>query len=455
MRQRVGAAAILAASVLVSGVAAAQGVVVVGVAYDSLHGTPLRGAFVTLTGNNRPVATAISDSLGRFHFDGAAPGTYTLAVQAAVFDSVGLSGTTKRVNVTDGRDTIRIASPSFERLWRTACGDRPVAGDTGFAFGTVRSAATRRPVTGVVVSVRWLQIAFSGRANAIERPWIVDTRTDSAGDYRVCGLPSSDVLYATATGGSPSDTLVSSDEVELVPNGLRVDRLDLVLGDHGRGAGTTGVVTGTVVDDQGQPLGGARIHTRGFTEVRADGEGRFVISAVPSGSRQLDVSSIGLAPTAAKVDVYVGDTARAFVQLRKVTTLTPVQVKAASYRRIVVDGYEERKLHSMGYFEDSSAISRRATMSGAFETFPSVRVDHNQKTTRDVVILLPGTNGGFCLANIWVDGVSTDAEQLGNLQPDEVAAIEVYPRMLETPNQFIARSGDCGSVVVWTKRYFP
>src|SRR5215218_8489198 len=76
--------------ILVGGLALAQpsagqrGTVPVrGVVFDSLRGTPLGNAFVTITGNSRVITT---DSRGRFSFDSVLPGAYVFTAQHAVLD---------------------------------------------------------------------------------------------------------------------------------------------------------------------------------------------------------------------------------------------------------------------------------------------------------------------------------------------------------------------------------
>src|SRR5580765_7320722 len=98
----IGTAAIVAAP------AAAQRVQVHGVAFDSLHAEPLKGATVTLAGQ-----TTVADGRGRFTFDTVAPGTRTIIVYHAVLDTIGLGAISARVEVTDGRQEVRVAVPSF------------------------------------------------------------------------------------------------------------------------------------------------------------------------------------------------------------------------------------------------------------------------------------------------------------------------------------------------------
>ena len=84
-------------------------VTVTGLAFDSLRGVPLANAFVTVAERSR---STTSDAKGRFTFDTLPPGTYTFAMQHAVFDSLGLSGATTRAVVTDGKALVTLALPS-------------------------------------------------------------------------------------------------------------------------------------------------------------------------------------------------------------------------------------------------------------------------------------------------------------------------------------------------------
>jgi hypothetical protein len=119
------------------GAQSAPTVRVQGVVYDSLRSRPLAGAIVTLSGDSRITR---SDSRGRFVFDSVPPGARTFAAQHAALDSVGFSGISARVTVTDGAKPIVIAAPSFASLWRTACGPTRPPKDSGFVYGTVDRA---------------------------------------------------------------------------------------------------------------------------------------------------------------------------------------------------------------------------------------------------------------------------------------------------------------------------
>jgi hypothetical protein len=153
------------------------------------------------------------------------------------------------------------------------------------------------------------------------------------------------------------------------------------------------------------------------------------------------------------VDVLARDTTRIAVELRKVVTLAKVNVTATTVRQRFVMDYEERRTMGFGHFRDSTEVSRHSTLESVFQEMPNV------SAPKPGTVLLPATGGpGKCAANIWIDRRKSDSRDLAELQPEEVAALEVYPRAMTTPPEFMvrnARTPMCGSVVVWTKRFFP
>lgn len=437
---------------------------VTGVAFDSLSRVPLAGAFVTLAATGHATRSTTSDDHGLFRFDSVVPGTYTVAMQHAVFDSIGISGASERVAISDGRDTLRLSTPSFARIWSVACGGAPAPGsrDSGVVFGSLRSAETRRPVANATVTLHWVEVGFDKAAGVTQRGWQAEVRSDSAGDYRACDVPASAILRIGAATDAAHGGLASG-VVDVVPNGRRVERLNLLLAaqptdSSGR---ATGFVEGMVTSDVDQPVADALVRVEGAPPARTDSTGGFLLRNVPPGTQEVTVQSVGAAEVATVVDVSPNDTARVAMRLRKVATLAPVRVKATASQRFVVDGFEERKSKGTGYFEDSTSISKHGSLTSVFGAIPSVTVGQGTRSTHGAVILLPATNlAGTCKANIWIDGKRADAgradqEQLNELGPDDIAAIEVYARMLDTPAEYIVRNGNCGTVVVWTKRAFP
>jgi hypothetical protein len=414
-------------------------VTVHGVAFDSLRGIALNGAFVVVVGAGRSTTT---DTRGRFRFDSIAPGPYTFALQHEALDSIGVSSISTRVVVSDGRDTVKVAIQSFASVWRASCvGNAPR--DSGIVFGTVRGGAGT-PISGALVAASWVDVSLDERKSMRQQRWTLDVRTDPTGAYRLCGVPSGIGLRIHARGDSAATGLI-----DLMPRDLAIRRRDLVLGDANGDA--RGAISGVVTAEDGGPVSGARVATDGIGEVRTDAAGRFLLHGVPTGTRQVDVAAIGMVPVAIAIDVTARDTTAANVQVRKVTLLDPVKVKATSVRQRMVADIEERRSKGFGHFADSSTIGAHGKIASVFEEMPGVRV-----APSGVVRFGLGPSG--CTPNVFIDGFRADTTDTRWLRPDEVAVVEVYTRTLSMPPEFFVRRNrgpQCGSIVIWTKRITP
>ncbi|MFN2565143.1 MAG: carboxypeptidase regulatory-like domain-containing protein [Gemmatimonadaceae bacterium] len=414
-----------------------------GVAYDSLRGEPLRNAFIAVVGTAR---SAHSDARGHFRVDSVPPGVYVLAAQHDVLDSLGLSALSARADVTDGRDEVRIAVPSFATLWRAACGPGRAPPDSGFVYGTVRDASTQAPVADAFVDLTWIEIRIDKGRGVTQRHRRVETRTDASGRFSVCGVPVAHWLrigagVATAAGGP----------IDLPPGELRVQRRDLLIGPATRSQRTRdGTISGVLTDAGGAPVADARVIADDTAEVRSRADGSFVIHNVAAGTRQIEILSIGMRPIVTAVDVLPNDTATLALQLHKVTTLDVVRVTASRRGRLLAEEIEERRKGGMGYLMDVGDIARRSTLSSVFSDLPSMRVEYRNG---NFTVSVPDGRGGMCEPDVWVDGALSAQAALNMIQPREIAAVEVFPRAGIVPTRYrrdlITRRG-CGAILVWT-----
>jgi hypothetical protein len=412
-----------------------------GVAYDSVRGAVLPGAIVSMAGDSRTVRT---DSRGHFVFDDVSPGDHIFSAQHALLDSMGFSGISARVRVTDGRDEIRIAGPSFSTLWQSVCGTKRIPKDKGFVYGTVRDAVTQTPVPNATVDLTWLDIKIDRAKHISQNRYRGQTRSDSTGSYYICDVP-----RETGTRIFAATDSATSGLIDLASGEIPVQRRDLVIGAVGdSGATRTGVIAGTVSDSGGRPVSAARIIADGAAEIRAGDDGRFVVRGVPVGTRQVEVLAIGMSPVIAVVDVSTTDTASVVATMRKITTLDVVRVTASPATRRLVSAIEDRRQSGTGYVRDSSQIGDRGTMTAVLFDIPSVQV--NQRTGGAITVTLPGTGAARCLANVVIDGVRSDMDDLKFLRPSDIAVMEAYPRRMSLPMEFI-RDNDCGAIIVWTK----
>ena len=85
-----------------------------GVAVDSINGAPLVNALIQVEGTDR---AAITDSLGRFLVDSIKPGSYKIAVDHPILDTLGIMLSTEPVTITLNEVTrFMVAIPSGEFL---------------------------------------------------------------------------------------------------------------------------------------------------------------------------------------------------------------------------------------------------------------------------------------------------------------------------------------------------
>jgi hypothetical protein len=210
----IGAAACLLAAPL-----AAQGVTVKGIAWDSLHARPLGAAFVSLAGTTK---SGFTDSTGAFTLTGVAPGSHRVLMQHDALDALGIPVVGTRALVTDGRDRVIVAVPSFATLWKAACGGTPaVSHDTGFVFGTVRLPENLQR-EAITVSISWLDIAVDSAKKVKQKQFTMEVDADSTGAFALCGVPTTTGLTLYATMG-----LAKSGPIEVDPmDKERIVRVD-------------------------------------------------------------------------------------------------------------------------------------------------------------------------------------------------------------------------------------
>ena len=431
---RLGALALSITSAALGQSASGQ-LTVRGVVFDSLRGVPLPGAFVTIAGVTRSTS---SDSAGRFRFDSLAAGTYTFAIQHDVLDSIGVGSITTRAAVR-GDDEVMIAVPSFASLWRRWCqGSAPK--DTGLVHGTVRDASGR-PLPLTVVEVSWTDYSSNGKS-LDRRGKLGRVVADTNGNFVLCGIPANTAFMLRAAHDS-----ATSGALDLVINDLPIIRRDLRLAGASQGVGT---IAGRVTH-AGQPFAGARVSVADRPEQRTDRDGRFLFREMPAGTRQVEIFAVGMTPGAIAVDVIANDTALVTFDLRKVVALPGVKVEEASVRKRIFADIDERKREGLGYFRDSTEIGRLASISAALGGIPAVRLDPKGRPK-----LKQGS--GECDPMYLIDGLKADADDVYYLRPNQVVALEVYPRVSQIPSTIgtkLQRNPTCGLIAFWTRRFIP
>jgi hypothetical protein len=417
-----------------------------GFAFDSLNMRAMTAALIGISGSKRRTVT---DSAGYFTFPDLIPGAYNLITQHDAMEAIGVPYQVTSAVITSDLDSVVVTIPSFETMWRLACESVPPGKDTALVYGTIRAAGRPKPVRNATVVAAWVDVTSTGKGKFDTKRWHLDTPTDSAGSYVLCGIPAQTGLRMRAVTDSAESGII-----DVLPlNDRRVARRDLMVSFDAR---SRGVVTGTVKGRNAVPLAGARVVAEGAHEVRTDLRGRFTLRDVPLGTQQVEVTAVGLQPVARVVDVTLTDTASLEILVTKPVMLQRVNIVASSVRQQFVNEFNDRRVKGLGTFRDSTAIGAAGTLSSAFMQIQGVRMVRNQIYLPRIAAD-PGSPG--CVPIVWIDNVhvqSTD-DLVVALRPSDIAAIEVYQRELTIPPQFVVRdtrTPPCGAIVAWTKWFW-
>jgi hypothetical protein len=466
---------------LVTGVAGAQTVAVRGLAYDSLHGKPLSGAFIGIAGTN---LTAISDSVGRFTFAAVPSGTRRFVMQHDVLDAIGLSAAGAQASITDGKALVTVAVPSFAALWKTVCGPNPPARDTGFVFGSVSHG--KSPLAKAVIRASWIDVLGDSAASMRTRQRALETDADSTGNYALCGIPTRanvNVRVTAAAGGTSTDLPpLASERV------LRRDLAVQVAAAVQASAPTTTVFSGRVVKDlDGAPVADADVilpdaKVSGSTNAR----GEFRIANVPAGRHTVQIRKIGYTFTDQQIEFTAGTPVEQTLKVSNITTLDSVSVTA---RNAPPDDemrkFEENRKIGLGKFITREELAKVPNMKGSLLVgqFPGIQLTYgppgvawllgNNRGVKSMLsrggvgavsctpIKQDDPRGGgticpdFCYPHVYVDGVDISKTEVPNINrfvSDDLEGVEYYAGGARLPSEYNVLNARCGVLVLHTRR---
>jgi hypothetical protein len=445
----------------------------------------MAGAVVQLARADDPTRalSTEADSTGAFRLDSVAPGRYIAGFLHPTLDLLGLEFRPIGVEVAAGDDVrADLALPPLARLRAALCGQAaPAADSTGVLAGYVRDAESGEGVPGATVVLTWTDLTVGSGGVRTERRRIPIT-TGPSGAFVACGVPPGEgvaisgaapgrtsgvvevdvpargmllrdvalgdtatAAAAVATPGTPADTPASG--------GAATPRADSTGARVARG---TARLTGTVRDPRGRPLRGARAFVWGTAAGTATNEnGTFVLDALPSGTRTLEVRALGFEPRRVAVDLSGRRPATVEVRMAApVTTLDRVTVVGKPSRnvRVLSEFLDRKRTNPFGRFVTAADIERSAPLrlTDALRMTPGLRVVPGPRFGN----VLYGR--GNCTPAVFLDGVPMreGASELDMfVSPQQVAGIEVYAGMGGIPPQYAGmQSNACGVVLVWSKR---
>lgn len=445
---------------------------VTGTVYDSVGKRPLSAAVVRIVRADDPSVgrSATSDLFGRFKYDSVPAGRWLATFLHPVLDSLRLEpGVVQIVIAVPGTVTLPLATPSARSLVTGSCRG-PQAADNGAIIGDVRSAIDDAPMPGAMVEMQWPEWVLQ------RGQMVTDLRrrtavADSLGRYTLCGAPSGSTLKGVAFRGADSTGAI---EVMVPDDGYRVldfsiapvERL-VVRVDPTTATSMTATVRrgrasvrGRVTTLDRRPLANAIVRVLGSgTQVRSNPDGNFVIVDAGAGTQTVEARAIGYQPMRQAVQLRDGEPTVVSLRL-------PVQrveldtVRVAAGKTIVpeVRAIERRWRTGVGTIMDGRTVREKATLfvTDALRGIPGATV--TQVGGFGQTVMLRGVNGAECPATVVIDGSPLAVSTTANISLDEIArvqdiaAIEVYPRVNQVPPEFLTMATGCGVVAIWTKR---
>ncbi len=202
----------------------------------------------------------------------------------------------------------------------------------------------------------------------------------------------------------------------------------------------------------GQPLKGVMIVVPGTHRFDVtDSTGAFALSDLPSGDRTVRILYGDSLSYEKSVRLKRGKTLVLSVLLdAQAQALTPVVVEARSLlAELSLAGFYERKRTGWGRFYTYDELARRASRSPR-----SLLTEAGVTLWCGTFACYPVSYGGarLCALSLYLDGMRLQPDELDAFRTDELAGVEVYRHALDVPLEFRRGYGDCGAVVMWSRR---
>jgi hypothetical protein len=443
--------------------------------FDSLAGHPLVDANVELIEDARATLT---DSAGAFRFDSVDATAHTVVADHPVLRQLGFGKLTAKIDATSGSvSALRLATPSFQSVWRRLCSGDPDShvGD-GFVFGRVVLDSLGIAATdsaSAIVEVSWRAAAPDSTApGGVEGRKQV--RINGSGLYSICGVPSRGALTLTAAGNKAAtvsaalaigDARIARRDITLPAEAV----LDRLASDSATVApladGTGGSLAGIVRDSAGRPMRDARVKISGLTgEWRSAADGVFTVTGIPEGVHEISTSALGFLPERRIFQAGASGSIELDLSMTRIgATLDSVKILGEMARKTAQWNEVELRVRSgLGFFVDSTRLQKMFTLRQAFN-FPRVNVVTTGAQWTIVmqsgITSMPGggsSSAGVlqpCNPTIWIDGYMVQIEELNELSTTEVGLIEVFPTAARAPSQSAGTRSNCGVVLVWRKSY--
>jgi hypothetical protein len=216
---------------------------------------------------------------------------------------------------------------------------------------------------------------------------------------------------------------------------------------------------GTVVDSSGQAVVDAEVNIVGTElETKTNGQGRFVLSGLPTGLQITRIRKIGYKAKFYPLHLVAGQDWEGKVTVARLPQILGEIVVVGKYGKppqyantAKYDEFYRRRASKIGKFVTREEIDKQNSnrIADLIRGIPGVRTSFNPVGGNDAVEFDTCPADGV---GVWVDGQRLSGvvgELLPLITARDVEAVEVYQRESQIPAQF--QDGACAAIVLWTR----
>lgn len=225
--------------------------------------------------------------------------------------------------------------------------------------------------------------------------------------------------------------------------------------------GTALLIGRVTVDSTQQVVPGAEVLIPSLSlRALTDSLGRFRIEGVSPGRRGLRVNKIGYAPLRTAVEFSSGDTVEMEIGISgSADALAAVEIIARQNASRALLDFERRRASGTGEFLTADELTRRGRgrLSEALRTLGGVNV-MSGNSGGTYLVGARSARGSTCFTAVMLDGswvYDGDRHQspfdVNSINPGDIAAIEYYRGLSNTPVELQGTRNSCGVLVIWTK----
>lgn len=225
--------------------------------------------------------------------------------------------------------------------------------------------------------------------------------------------------------------------------------------------GTALLIGRVTVDSTNQAIPGAEVSIPSLSlRTTTDSLGHFRLEGVAPGRRGLRVNKLGYAPMRTAVEFSSGDTVEMEIGMSiSAEEMAAIEIIATQNSSRRLQEFERRRSSGTGSYLTAEDIARqsRGRLSESLRTLAGIRLITGSSGG---TYLIGGrsTRGAPCFTAVMLDGSwMYDGERfqtpfdVNSIVPEEVAAIEYYRGLSNTPVELQGRRLSCGALVIWTK----